>query len=358
MTTAELNPALIEAKAGAAFGALIGTVTAGTIYLGERLGLYKAMRDKGPLTAAELAASTGLNERWLTEWLRAQAVATFIDFRGDGRFELSPEAALVLADEDNPASAIGAFATLPSIVSLYERLDEPFRTGIGLTYDQDGPAVAEMVDRMFAPWNKTALISEALPKVSGMVEKLEAGAKVADVGCGAGVAIISMAKAFPKSDFHGYDNSKFALARARQHLADAGVSNVTFHDSDNDPLPAKATFDVGLTLDCLHDMARPDLAAAALRRAMKPDGIWFIADIESAANWEDNFQNPLAPMLYGASLMLCMSSSASTPDGLALGTAGLPEPKMRDLVTAAGFSSFERVPDLVHPMNAYYQARP
>ncbi len=358
MTTIELDPQIIEQKAGAAFGALIGTITAGTIHLGEKLGLSKAMRDAGPLTSADLAARTGLNERWLREWLRGQAAATLIEHRGGDRFELSPEAALVLADEDNPASAIGAFGNIPEIVQLFDRLKEPFRTGIGLTYDDDGPAVAEMVDRMFAPWNKTALISEALPKVEGAVERLQSGAKVADVGCGAGAALIAMAKAFPNSDFHGYDNSKFALERAANHLREAGVSNVTFHNSDTDPLPATPTFDFVQCLDCLHDMARPDLAAAAIRKAIKADGIWFIADIESAANWEDNFANPMAPMFYGASIMLCMSSSSSTPDGLALGTVGLPEPKMRDLVEAAGFAKFERVPELVHPMNAYYQVRP
>lgn len=357
MTTSDVNPEIIEAKANAAFGALIGAVTAGTIYLGERLGLYRAMAGAGPLGSAALAAATGLHERWLREWLRGQTAAGLLDYRGNDTYELTPEAALVLADEDNPASAIGAFATLPAVMALFERLDGPFHTGRGLTYDDDGPAVAEMTDRMFGPWNRTALISEALPKVDGAIARLEAGVKVADVGCGAGAAIIALGRAFPKSEFHGYDNSRFALERAAAHLAEAGVTNVTFHDSDTDPLPDTPTFDLVFCLDCLHDMARPDLAAAAIRRAISPDGTWFIADIESAENFEENFRNPLGPMLYGASLMLCMSSSCSTPDGLALGTVGLPEPRMRELVLAAGFGKLERVPGLEHPMNAYYQAR-
>jgi 2-polyprenyl-3-methyl-5-hydroxy-6-metoxy-1,4-benzoquinol methylase len=357
VTTVELNPEIIEAKAGAAFGALIGAITAGTIHIGESLGLYKAMRDAGPITSEELAARTGLNERWLREWLRGQAAATLLDYRGADRFELTPEAALVLADEDNPASAIGTFGRLPEMIGLFQRLKEPFRTGIGLTYDDDGPAVAETMDRMLGPWNKTALVGEALPKVEGAIERLQMGAKVADVGCGSGAGIIAMARAFPNSEFHGYDNSHFALERAQAKLADAGLGNVFFHNSDGDPLPARPTFDFVQTLDCLHDMARPDLAAAAIRRAIKPDGIWFIADVDSAENWEDNLQNPMAPMLYGSSIMLCMSSSASTHDGLALGTTGLPEPRMRELVMAAGFGKFERVPGLEHPINAYYQAR-
>ncbi|MCC7363092.1 MAG: methyltransferase domain-containing protein [Dehalococcoidia bacterium] len=357
MTTTQIDPAVVEAKAGVAFGALIGAVTAGTIYLGERLGLYRAMAGAGPLTSAELAGRTGLHERWLREWLRGQAAATLLDYRGNDTYELVPEAALVLADEENPASAIGAFSAVPSVMGLFERLEGPFHTGIGLTYDDDGPAVAEMVDRMFGPWNRTALISEALPKVDGAIARLEAGVKVADVGCGAAAAIIALAKAFPKSEFHGYDNSRFALERAAKHLAEAGVTNVTIHNSDTDPLPATPTFDLVFCLDCLHDMNRPDLAAAAIRKAITPDGTWFIADIESSENFEENFQNPLAPMLYGSSIMLCMSSSSCTPDGLALGTVGLPEPKMRELVLNAGFGKLERVPGLVHPMNAYYQAR-
>lgn len=357
MTTVELNPEIIEAKAGAAFGAILGAITAGTIHIGESLGLYKAMRDAGPLTSAELADRTGLNERWLREWLRSQVAATLLDYRGEGRFELTPEAALVLADENNPASAIGGFGRLPELMQMFDHLKEPFRTGRGLSYDAGGTAVAETMDRMFSPWNKTALISEALPRVEGVIERLRSGAKVADVGCGAGAAIIALAQQFPNSEFHGYDNSVFALERARQNLEAAWVSNVFFHNNDTEPLPSTPTFDYVQTLDCLHDMARPDLVAVAIRNAIRPDGIWFIADIDSAENWEENLAHPMAPMFYGASILLCMSSSASTPDGLALGTTGLPEPRMRELVNAAGFGKFERVPELMHPMNAYYQVR-
>lgn len=357
MTTVEVNPEAIEAKAGAVFGALIGSITAGTIHLGDSLGLYRAMQNAGPLTSTQLAERTGLNERWLREWLRSQAAATFLGYRGNDLFELSAEGALVLADEENPASAIGWFGRLPEMMQLFARLKGPFQTGHGLTYDQDGEAVAEVMDRAFGPWNKTELITGALPKVAGAIEKLEAGAKVADVGCGAGAAIIAMAKAFPKSEFHGYDNSHYALERGLANLKAAGVTNVFFHNSDNEPLPSAPTFDYVQCLDCLHDMARPDLAATAIRQSIKPDGVWFIADIDGAENWEDNLSHPLAAMFYGASIQLCMSSSASTPDGLALGTVGLPEPRMRELVQTAGFSRFERVPGLEHPMNAYYQAR-
>jgi 2-polyprenyl-3-methyl-5-hydroxy-6-metoxy-1,4-benzoquinol methylase len=353
-----LNPERVEAIAGAAFGFLGGAVMAGMIYLGDELGLYRAMRGAGPLSSAELAERLGLSERWVREWLNGQAAARLIDYH-DGAFELSPEAALVLADEENPASAVGGFAGFPRQMLELEKLPQAFKSGIGFAYDEGGEAIAMSVERMFAPWHKTMLTTTALPAIPGLVKRLRAGALVADVGCGAGIADIAIATAFPASEVHGYDTSRFALGRARANVAAAGVANVTLHNPDDgDGLPATATFDLVTTLDCLHDMARPDIVAAAIRQSIKPDGVWFIIDVESAGSLEGNMANPMGAMMYGFSLMACMSSSASTPDGLALGTVGLPEAKMKELVLNAGFQSFERVEGLEHPFNAYYVARP
>ena len=353
------DPARVEQIAETAFGYLSGAVVAGMIYLGDELGLYRALRDAGPMTTKEVAERTGLNERWLREWLQGQTAAGLFDYRGNGRFELSPEAALVLADEDNPASVIGAFSDLPEQLAALKRARDSFRTGIGFTYDDGGEGVARSVERMLGPWNKTLLITEALPKIGGVVEKLELGAKVADIGCGGAIASIAMAQRFPNSEFHGYDDSTHALHRAQANINEAGVSNAFVHDvGAGDTLPADASFDLVTCLDCLHDMARPDLIAAAIRHAIKPDGVWFIVDIESSTDLEENLTNPLAPLMYGYSILTCLASSASTPDGLALGTVGLPEPRMRELVTAAGFSRFQRVAGLEHPFNAYYEARP
>lgn len=357
-TGATINTDRVEQIAETAFGYLSGAITAGMIYLGDELGLYGALRDAGPLTTKEVARRTGLNERWLREWLYGQVSAGLFDYRGDGRFELSPEAALVLADEENPASVIGAFSDLPEQLLALKRARDSFQTGIGFTYDDGGEGVARSVERMLGPWNKTTLITEALPKLSGVVEKLQRGARVADVGCGGAIADIAMAQRFPKSQFHGYDDSSYALSRAQANIREAGVSNVFVHNvGAGDALPADSSFDLVTCLDCLHDMARPDLVAAAIRKAIKPDGVWFIVDIESSANFEENFSNPLAALMYGYSILTCLASSASTPDGLALGTVGLPEPRMRNLVKAAGFSTFQRVAGLEHPFNAYYEAR-
>ena len=355
--TMSLNPEVIEAKAGAAFGYLAGAIVAGTIWIGDELGLYRAMRGAGPMSADDLATKTNLSERWVREWLQGQAAAGLIDY-ADGRFELSEEAALVLADEENPASAIGGFASLPDQMNEFKKVPQAFRTGLGFSYDAGGEAIATGVERMFAPWHKTMLTTTALPAIPGVIEKLQAGGRVADVGCGAAIADIAVATAFPNSRVDGFDTSKFALTRAEANIASAGISNARVHNPDaGDGLPSEPTYDLVMCLDCLHDMARPDLVAAAIRKSIKPDGAWFIVDIESG-DLEENIKNPLGGMMYGFSILTCMSSSSSTPDGLALGTAGLPEPKMRELVLNAGFASFERVEGLEHPFNAYYVARP
>jgi 2-polyprenyl-3-methyl-5-hydroxy-6-metoxy-1,4-benzoquinol methylase len=354
-----INQEIVEQKLGVAFGALTGLVTASMIHVGHDLGLYGAMDGRGPLTAAQLAAEGGLQERFVSEWLAQQAAAGILESRGAGQFELSPEAALVFADANNPASQIAIFAFLPAMEELFTSSKLAFRSGLGKTYDAFGEDVARAMDASFGAWNRTALVPDALPKIPGVTEKLRAGAKVADVGCGAGAGPIAVAQAFPAADVHGYDNSSFALQLADQNKASAGVTNVAFHNADVDPLPSTPTFDFVMTLDCLHDMPRPDVCCAAIRQAIKPDGIWFIVDIDGQATTEENLEkNPMAAFFYGGSIALCLQSACSTPDALKLGTFGLPEPKMRELVTAAGFSRFRRVEGLHHPFNAYYEVRP
>jgi ubiquinone/menaquinone biosynthesis C-methylase UbiE len=360
MTTAtlDINAEIIEQKLGVVFGALGGLTTSSMIHVGHELGLYRAMSGKGPITAERLAAETGLIERFVSEWLGQQSASGIVESRGGGLFELSPEATLVFADENNPVSQIAFFHYLPAMQELFVSSKLAFRSGIGKTYDAFGEDVARAMDASFGAWNRTALVAEALPKIPGLIETLSAGAIVADVGCGAGAGPIAVAQAFPKSEVHGYDNSVFALQLAEENKARAGVGNIVFHNPEHEPLPVSPTFDFVMTLDCLHDMPRPDLYAAAIRRAIKPDGVWFIIDIDGKGSMEDNLQNPMAGFLYGASIALCLQSASSTQDALRLGTFGLPEPQMRDLVTSAGFSRFERVDGIVHPFNAYYVARP
>jgi 2-polyprenyl-3-methyl-5-hydroxy-6-metoxy-1,4-benzoquinol methylase len=346
----------MRAYAQRVFGMLNGAVMSAFIYLGDELGLFRALADAGALTSEELANRTGLSERWVREWLRGLGAARILDYVGDGRFALSPEGRAILADEEHPASGIGLFTKLPRQIAALDRIAESFRTGLGLPYDAFGDQGARGTERGLAPWYKHSLVNQALPRLDGVVAKLQRGAKAADVGCGTGTALIAMARAFPKSEFHGYELSRHALERAETNRS--GVSNVCFHHVHAEPLPADASFDFITTFDCLHDMTRPDLTIAGIRRALKPDGTWLIADINGAPTYEENLErNPLASLMYGFSVLSCMSSALSEPGGMGLGTLGFHVEVARKMCAEAGFSRFE-VLDIPHPMNAYYEVRP
>jgi 2-polyprenyl-3-methyl-5-hydroxy-6-metoxy-1,4-benzoquinol methylase len=340
------------------FGMLNGAVMSAFIYLGDVLGLFRALAEAGPQTSEELARRTGLSERWLREWLRGLGAARILDYLGDGRFALSPEGRAVLADEEHPACGIGTFTKLPRQLAALDQIAESFRTGLGLPYDAFGDEGARGTERGLAPWYRHSLVGQALPKLDGVVGKLERGARAADVGCGAGAALIEMAKAFPRSEFHGYELSRHALERAAQNRAASGVSNLSFHHVGAEPLPSDASFDFITTFDCLHDMTRPDRTIAAIRRALKPDGTWLIADINGAPTYEENLErNPMASLMYGFSVLSCMSSALSEPGGMGLGTLGFHEAVARKMCAEAGFTRFQPVA-IQHPMNAYYEVRP
>ena len=340
------------------FDFLSGAVVSGMSHLGDRLGLYAALRDAGAVTSEELASKTGLNERWVREWLRGQAAAQLIDYKGNGRFALSLEAGFVLAEENSPAFAAGGFHSLPQQFAVLERLPEAFRTGIGLPYDAFGPEGAAGIERFLAPWFRTFLVPVALPALDGVVAKLTTGAQVADIGCGSGLALLEMAKAYPQSQFHGYDISTHAIERARANAAQAGVPNVVFHDASGDALPADNTFDLITSFDCIHDMTHPEDVMRAIRAALKPEGTWLIADINAKPTFEENLErNPMVAMMYSISVMSCMSSGLSAPGGAGLGTLGFSEPVAREMTAAAGFTRFTRH-DFDNPVNAYYEVRP
>lgn len=353
-----LDPERIKDLSLHVFSLLSGAVVSGMIYLGDRLGLYQALSQGGPQTSEELAASTGLSERWVREWLYNQAAARLLTYHPDGRFELSTEAALILADETSPFFAAGGFHSLPQQFAVLEQLPESFRTGIGLPYDAFGPEGAVGIERFLAPWFRTFLVPLALPALDGVVDKLRKGAKVADIGCGAGVALLEMARAYPQSRFHGYDISRHALSRAEANRIATGVANVTFHDASHDRLPADASFDLITSFDCIHDMTHPQEVMRAIRAAIRPDGTWFLADIKSKPTFEENCErNPMAAMLYGMSVLSCMSSALSAADGAGLGTLGFTEALAKDMSAAAGFSRFQRH-EFDNPVNAFYEVRP
>lgn len=341
------------------FSHLQGAVTSAMIHLGDALGLYRALAEAdGPSTSQQLAERTGLDERWVREWAYNQAAAQLITADPDERFELSPEGAAVLADEDHPAFGMGMFHHLPETMGALRELPESFRTGIGLDYDSRGVEGAVGIERGFEPWNRTFLLPVVLPALEGVVDKLRAGVSVADIGCGSGGLLIMLAEAFPDSTFHGYDISRHALDRAEERLAEAGLDNVVFHDSSVDPLPADGSMALVTTFDCIHDMTHPAEVIAAIRRGLSDDGTWLLVDIKAKDTFADNAErNPMAALLYGISVLSCMSSSLSTADGAGLGTLGLPESRAREMASAAGFGRFERL-SIDHPTNAFYEIRP
>ena len=256
--TQPADPEKLKNYLGLVFGSLGGAMTSAMICLGDRLGLYRVLAERESVTSAELAAATGLKERWLREWLYAQAASGVLEHRGEERFALSPEGAAVLADESHPAFGAGFFAHLPQTLGVVDKLPEAFRTGLGLPYDAFGPEGAAGIERGFAPWFRTMLVPVALPRLPGVADALRRGATAADVGCGSGVAVLELAKAFPRSTFHGYDISEHALERARVNQAKAGVANARFHDARRDSLPKDASLDFVTAFDCLHDMAHPE----------------------------------------------------------------------------------------------------
>ncbi len=335
-----------------------GEVVSLMIHLGDRLGLYRAMAGAGAMRAPDLARRTGLHERWVLEWLRSQAAAGLVESEDGDVFELTDEAALVLADEAGSLwFAAGAFQGGVAAPDVVDRLADAFRTGVGLTYDDLGPSAAHNVERMLGPWIRLALVPQILPALEGVVDKLQAGARVADVGCGAGAAVLTMAEAFPASAFDGFDISQHAIQRARSKLADAGLANARFHLAEAVELPSEPPYDLVLTLDCLHDMPRPSAAVEAIHRAIAPDGTWLIKDIRAGASWAENRRNPMLAMMYGTSVATCMSSALSEPGGAGLGTLGLDRVLAERMCRDAGFTRF-RIHDPGDPANLYYEVRP
>ena len=337
---ADLDPDDVKKFSFTVWTYKMGEQVALLIHLGDRLGLYRVLAGRGPRTSAEVATDAGLDERLVREWLLGQAAARLIERHDDGRFELTPVQASVLADEDGSLTfAAGAFrgGIAPDQI---DALVESFRTGVGVSYEQQGTAAAAGLARMTGPWSRLALVSTILPALDGVVAKLEAGATVVDVGCGAGVALTTLAEAFPASRCIGYDPSSSAIELARQRAADAGCDNATFVADGAAALPPDLGADLVLCFDCLHDMPRPDEAATAIRGAMADDGTWLIKDIRSTGDFDRDRRNPLLAMFYGFSVASCLQSALSEPGGMGLGTLGLHPSRAEALVREAGFTSF------------------
>jgi SAM-dependent methyltransferase len=343
------------------FTKLEGAITSGLIHLGDRLGLYRALADGGPLTTDEVAAATGLDERWVREWAHNQAAAKLVSIDVDGdveRFSLTPEAAAVLASPDHEAFGMGMFHRLRQTMAMLNELPESFRTGLGRDFDSHGPEGAVGIERSFEPWNRAHLLPDVIPALDGMAARLDAGATAADIGCGAGGAVLLLATAYPASTFTGYDISQHALARANERLAEEGLGNASFVDPRTSPLPADGSLDLVTTFDCIHDMTDPQGMMHAIRAALRDDGTWLLVDIKARDTFEENVtKNPMAALMYGVSVYSCMSSALSAPGGAGLGTLGLPASKAEAMAREAGFTRFRQLA-VDHAVNAFYEVRP
>jgi 2-polyprenyl-3-methyl-5-hydroxy-6-metoxy-1,4-benzoquinol methylase len=362
-----INPDKLKFFSFLLFTKLEGAFTSGMVHLGDQLGLYRALAAADqPLTTTQLSAATGLKERWVREWAYNQAAAKLINVSSqpsqppqldDDTFFLSPEQAAVLADESHPAFGMGMFHRLPQTMESLKRMPESFRTGIGFNYDSHGPDGAVGIERSFEPWNNANLIPVVLPAV-GVVEVLRAGANVADVGCGAGGAVLRMAKEFPVSNIVGYDISHYALERANERLAASGITNARFADPQVEPLPTDNSLHFVSTFDCIHDMTHPLAVMKAIRASLRDDGVWLLVDIKAHDTFAMNAEkNPMASLMYGISVLSCMSSALSAPDGAGLGTLGLSEMTAESMAQTAGFTRFERL-EVEHSVNAFYAIRP
>ncbi|HZO78489.1 MAG TPA: class I SAM-dependent methyltransferase [Solirubrobacteraceae bacterium] len=331
------------------------TLNAALVVMGDRLGLYRALAGAGGLTPGELAERTGTAERYVREWLNAQAAGGFVSYDPDrDRYSLPPEQTVALTDSSSPAYLPGFFQIALGSVIDSPRIVEKARSGDGFGWHEHVHDVHEGCERFFRPGYNAHLIGEWLPALSGVVERLEQGALVADAGCGHGASTILMAQAYPNSTFVGSDYHEGSIQTARARAREAGITDrVSFQVA-----PAAAYsgsgYDLVTMFDCLHDMGDPVGAARHVRSTLKPDGTWMIVEPNAADRTEDNF-NPVGRAYYAFSTLLCTPASLSQEVGLALG-AQAGEARIREVIEAAGFTRFRRAAET--PFNLVYEVRP
>ena len=353
--TPAINMDKLNAFMGQVVGELGATVNAGLIVLGDRLGLYKAMAESGPITSAELAEKTGTAERYVREWLNAQAAGGFVEYTPETqRYLLPPEQAMALANEESPAFVCGAFELATASLKSESQIESAFRSGAGFGWHQHDLGVSTGCERFFRPGYNANLVSSWLPALEGVEAKLGVGAKVADVGCGLGASTRLMAQAYPRSRFTGFDYHPESIELARQKAKDAGLQDrATFEVAKATAFPGSG-YDLIAMFDCLHDMGDPVGAARHVRQALAADGTWLIVEPIAGDRVEQNL-NPVGRAYYAFSTFLCTPNSLSQDVGLALG-AQAGEARIKDVATAGGFTRFRRVAET--PFNVVYEVRP
>jgi SAM-dependent methyltransferase len=357
MGTTTIDETKLEAFMGQAVTDMGAVISAPLFLIGEKLGLYKAMAHAGPLTSQEIAERAGVAERSVREWLRNQAAGGYVTYDADSdRYTLPDEHALALADEDSPFYILGAYELIASLFSDEDEIREAFGTGGGMGWHEHDHRLFHGTERFFRPGYRGHLVGDWLPALTGVQEKLELGATVADVGCGHGASTIIMAEAFPNSRFHGFDYHPESIARAREAAEDAGLADrITFEvaSAKNYPYPGSG-YDLVCVFDCLHDMGDPVGAAAHVRGTLSPTGTWMIVEPFANDRVEDNL-NPVGRVFYGASTVICTPASLDQEVGLALG-AQAGEARLADVIRQGGFTDVRRATET--PFNLVLEARP
>ncbi|HSK19922.1 MAG TPA: class I SAM-dependent methyltransferase [Longimicrobiales bacterium] len=328
-------------------------VQAPLMILGSRLGLFEALAD-GFVTTSELAERTGTTERYVREWVRAQAAAGYVAYDADtDRYALTPEQALVFADRTSPAYLIVGFEQAMIMGARSEQVEESFRTGEGIRWHDHDPNLSCSTARFFEPGYRANLVSGWLPALEGAEEKLRAGARVADVGCGYGISTRLMAEAFPESRFFGFDYHEGSIDAANADARAAGVADrVTFERTTAKDFPGRG-YDLITMFDCLHDLGDPVGAAMHAKQALAPDGILMVVEPRAGDRVEENL-NPVGRLYYAASTLICTPTSLSQEVGLALG-AQAGEAAIRAVLEEAGFTRFRRAAET--PFNLVFEAR-
>src|SRR5277367_4564504 len=353
-TQREINPDALNALIGRAVQDMGAALQAPLILIGDRLGLYRAMGDGKPMSAKALAKKTGTTERYIREWLNANAAGQLVQYDAEkDEFYMTPEQAMVMAQDDSPVHLPGFYHMLASVVKDEEKLTKIYKTGKGMGWHEHEKGLFEGVERFFRPTYLANLVSNWIPALDGVEAKLKAGARVADIGCGHGASTLLMAKAYPKSKFFGFDYHAPSIETARKKASEAGVSNrVSFQVAGSKMFPG-AGYDLVAFFDCLHDMGDPAGAARHVRESLAPGGTWMIvepfAHDEIAANL-----NPIGRIMYSASASICVPCSLSQEVALGLGAQAGPA-NIEKVVRSGGFTRFHKATET--PFNMVFEAR-
>lgn len=350
-----VNEAKLHDFMGKMLGDMGAAVTAALVTIGDKLGLYKELADGGPQSSAELAKRTGTSERYVREWLAAQAAAGYVEYDPAlQRYHMTPEQAMAFAEEGSPVFMPGFFEILGALHRDEPKITEAFRTGLGVGWHEHDACLFRGTERFFRPGYAANLVTSWIPSLDGVEEKLRRGAQVADVGCGHGASTIVMAKAFPNSRFFGFDYHAPSIDYARRAAREAGVADqIEFAVSAAKNYPGTG-YDLVTFFDCLHDMGDPAGAAAHVLKTLDAKGTWMVVEPFANDNVEDNL-NPIGRIFYGASTMVCTPASLAQEVGLGLG-AQAGEARLREVIVAGGFTKFRRAAET--PFNLVLEARP